>query len=429
MKNGTFYGIHAESSSQAMPLVRKYQAAGVQIAALLAHENPGLCVDAKAINSNILTIARWHNPNPEFEGGGGSEPWPPAKQQEFATKAIQLIFDRTNDTEYAGADYFCPGLNEWDKPGVAGWRNMAESWVLLCQEASRRSPEMKAKGLHPIRLAIPGFNNGTPEWAEMVAVKETGLFELMKARGDILIVHEGVWWDEPIDQGFGDRIPGAPSVPANAGSKCGRFNYWYGLLGVEVPFVVTEWYDGLKRSHDPALRLERMKWYDRLVRRNPWCRGFLPFELTDIVDGPWWLVDFTPTFQSAAMLADMVAERDKPNPPAPIGEDKLSDLQKATLKEVAASLRTAADKLDAVTAPPKHTMRGLTNQQVINSFAHAFGKLPTNAPLYIAAIARAGLNGILPSGTGRLALYTGAAVEEMVGLTAAERAALIAALA
>ena len=35
----------------------------------------------------------------------------------------------------------------------------------------------------------------------MVAVKETGLFDLMKARGDIFILHEGVWWDEPIDQG------------------------------------------------------------------------------------------------------------------------------------------------------------------------------------------------------------------------------------
>ena len=144
MKSGTLYGIHAESASQAVPLMKRYQAAGVQIAALLAHENPGLCVDAKAINPNILTIARWHNPNPEFEGGGGSEPWPPAKQQEFASKAIQLIFDRTNDTEYAAADYFCPGLNEWDKPGVSGWRNMAELWVLLCREASRRSPEMEA---------------------------------------------------------------------------------------------------------------------------------------------------------------------------------------------------------------------------------------------------------------------------------------------
>lgn len=330
--------------------MKRYQAAGVQIAALLAHENPGLCVDAKAINPNILTIARWHNPSSEFEGGGGSDLWPPAKQQEFASKAIQLIFDRTNDTEYAAADYFCPGLNEWDKPGVDGWRNMAESWVMLCQEATRRSPEMEAKGLHPIRLAIPGFNNGTPEWAEMVAVKETGLFDLMKVRGDILIVHEGVWWDEPITQGFGDRIPGAPSVPANAGSKCGRFNYWYGLLGVQVPFVVTEWYDGLKRTHDPALRLERMKWYDRLCRRNPWCRGFCPFELTDIVDGPWWVVDFTPTFQSAALLAEMIAEKDNPNPtgetPMPMPDNT------AVIRSAIADLDSARAKLASIAPVP-----------------------------------------------------------------------------
>ena len=82
---------------------------------------------------------------------------------------------------------------------------------------------------------------------------------------------------------------------------------------MQVPFVITEWYDGLKRVHDPALRLARMKWYDRLVRRNPWCRGFLPFELTDIVNGPWWQVHSTLMFKSDAMLADMVAEKDKPN--------------------------------------------------------------------------------------------------------------------
>ncbi len=330
MKSGTLYGIHAESSNQAVPLMHKYQAAGVQIAALLAHENPGLCVDAKVINPNILTIARWHNPNSEYEGGGGSEPWPLAKQIDFAAHAIQLIFDRTNDTEYQNSDYFCPGLNEWDKPGVTGWRNMAETWVLLCKEAARRSPEMEAKGLHPIRLAIPGTNNGTPEWDEMQAVAATGLFDLMKQRGDIFILHEGVWWDEPIDQGHGDLIPGAPSVPAGAGSKVGRVNYWYGLLGVQVPFVITEFYDGNKRSTDPAVRLAAMQWADRLYRHNPWCRGFCPFELTDIVDGPWWLVDFTPTFQSPAMLADMLAEKDKPNPtptPGPIPPETDMDAQ------------------------------------------------------------------------------------------------------
>lgn len=315
MKSGTLYGIHAESASQAVPLMRKYQAAGVQVAAVLAMENPGLAVDAKAINPNILTIARWRNPNDRWEGGQDVAHWSQAERLDFARRSIQLIFDRTNDTEYQACDYFCPGLNEWDPPELNGdgYRAMAEVMILLCQEAGNRSPEMEARGLHPIRLAIPGFNAGTPEWNEMQAMAGTQLFGLMQLRGDLLIIHEGVWWDMPIDSGFGDLIPGAPARPAGAGSLCGRFNYLY-ALGIHVPFVVTEWYDGNRRDTDPAKRLAAMKWYDRIVRGNPWCRGFCPFELTDIVDGPWWLVDFTPTFQSPAMLADMIAEKDKPNP-------------------------------------------------------------------------------------------------------------------
>lgn len=315
MKKGTMYGIHAESASQAVPLMEKYKENGVQVACVLAHENPGLCVDAKRIDPSILTIARWHNPNHTWEGGQGVFGWSFAERQDFARKAIQLIFDHTNDTEYAACDYFCPGLNEWDPPEFNGdgYREMAKTLILLCDEASRRSGEMEALGLHPIRLAIPGFNRGTPEYNEMKAMVDTGLFEVMRQRGDILIVHEGVGVNEPFDNGLGDLIPGAPSVPPNAGSLGGRVNYLYSL-GIQVPFVVTEWYDGLWRTTDPVVRLQAMKWYDRLMRRNKWFRGFCPFELTDIPNGSWWLWDFTPTFKTNEMLSDMILEKDKTNP-------------------------------------------------------------------------------------------------------------------
>lgn len=358
MKRGTLYGIHAEASSQAVPLMEKYQAAGAQVACLLAHENPGLCVDAKRINPSIVTIARWHNPVHKWEGGQDVFHWSASERQAFAEASIQLIFDRTNDTEYQASDYFCPGLNEWDPPegAGAGYRAMADVLKLLCQEAQRRSPEMTARGLHPIQLAIPGFNNGTPEWVEMLAMRESGLFKLMEARGDLLMVHEGVWWDEPITQGFGDLIPGAPSVPDNAGSKCGRFNYWYGGLGIRVPFVVSEWYDGNKRVTPPDVRLAAMKWYDRLVRRNPYCRGFCPFELTDLVDGPWWQVDFTPTFRSQAMLEDMIAQKDVLNPIGGSMDTETTDYINTRLntidqasKEIRAKVNQPAALYEAIT--------------------------------------------------------------------------------
>ena len=70
-------------------------------------------------------------------------------------------------------------------------------------------------------------------------------------------------------------------------------------------------------------------------------------------------------------------------------------------------------------------MRDKTIQAVINVFAKAFGNTPPTAPPYIAAIGRAGLNGPLPGGAGRLAPYTGLAVEDLPGLTAAEKQKLI----
>ena len=315
---GTLYGFHAESSSQTIPLARAARAAGVMYAALLAHENPGLCVDIKAIEPRTLTIARWRHPNDRWEGGQDAANWSATERQDFAQKSIQLIFDRTNDTEYQASDFFCPGLNEWDPPEPGGWGRAALAWKALLDEADRRSPEMTSRGLHPIRLAIPGSSQGTPEYSEMRDVVATGLFTRMKQRGDILLLHEGVWFDQTIDHGYGDLIPGAPSVPNNAGSACGRFNYWYSL-GIEVPFVISEFYDGNRREAPNSKRLAALVWYDRLLRRNPWARGFCPFELTDDPDSAWRAVDFTPVFKSPEMLADMVAEKDKPNgvPPAP----------------------------------------------------------------------------------------------------------------
>lgn len=343
MPKGTLYGAHGESGNQIIPLIDKYRAHGANLAVVLAVENPGLCVDAKA-RGVPLTIARWKNPNDTYEGGGaGVHTWTTAMRHDFAAKAIQMIFDRCNDAEYAGSDFFTPGLNEWDHQEPAGWTAAGEVLCLLCDEATRRNPEKTSQGAHPIRLAIPGFNNGTPKtYAMYQALAATGLFAKMKARGDLLIFHEGVWWDEPITQGWGDVIPGAPVVPG-AGSKCFRSDYLMHLLkqrGEEVLYVIGEWYDGNKRETPNAKRLAAMQWYDRELRKRPNARGFCPFELTDDPNSTWRPVDFTPVFQSAEMLADMVAEKDKANP---TGVDPMSIKQ--DLQALAAQISAKIEQL------------------------------------------------------------------------------------
>lgn len=102
-------------------------------------------------------------------------------------------------------------------------------------------------------------------------------------------------------------------MPAYGGSKIGRVNYWYDLLGIDVPFVVSEWYDGGTRDETPPLtRLAYMTNYDTIIRHNPHCIGWCPFEMTNIENGAWWMVDFTPTYHTPEFQAYMVGEKDKP---------------------------------------------------------------------------------------------------------------------
>lgn len=412
MKSGTLIGIGAESTNQAVPLMQKFHNAGADVAGVIAVENPGLCTDAKKINPSIPTIARWLNPNNKWERGHDVFNWPQAEREDFAAKGIQMILDRTNDEEFDNCDYFCPGINEPDppEPNGAGYKALAEVMILLCNEATRRSVGLSK----PIKLAIPGFNAGTPEFNEMQAMVATGLLDVMKARGDILMFHEGPGFGQPTWDGFGDLIPGAPRVPPYAGSLCGRLNYWYGLLGAKVPFAVTEFYDGNTRDTPPAQRVASIIWYDKLLRHNPYAMFFAPFEITDIVDGPWWRWDFTPAYQSPEMLAYMVAERNKPNP---IGEDYMP-LDPAVVAKIHALTKEIDTLVDSPTVP-EHTMADKTNQFVVNLFSKVFGgftQLTKAIPNWSTTMAATQQQ--------RDAKYTGPSIEKL-NLTADEKAKLV----
>src|SRR5437762_2738573 len=110
---GAGYGMHAQEPGHILPILDTYKLNAVMIASLLTVENPGLCMDAKP-RGVPTTVARWLNKNSRWEGGQDADTWSPAERLAFAQAAIQSIFDRTNDQEYAGCDYFVPGYNEWN---------------------------------------------------------------------------------------------------------------------------------------------------------------------------------------------------------------------------------------------------------------------------------------------------------------------------
>lgn len=325
--NGALYGAHGESGNQIIPIQKKLRSHGVSLAVVLSEENPGLSADAKA-NGVPLTISRFSNKISEYEGGGsGRLSWPMDKRRNFVETAIQIAF-KLNNTEYEGSDYLQPGYNEWDSQTVEEWQATGEVFCMLCDEAARRSPEMVARGLHPIRLALPVFNAGTPKTYPMyealfgasLGEGQPTLARKMKDGGHLLLVHEGVFWDQPIDYLFGNVVPEG-YVVENSGDLCLRVNVaeyvFEKLIGEGIDWVAGEWYDGNNKQTDPAIRLAAMRWYDqhaRSGRYGKYYHGFCAFELTDNPNSDWAVVDFTNTFNSSELLADMVAQKDDPNP-------------------------------------------------------------------------------------------------------------------
>lgn len=124
-----------------------------------------------------------------------------------------------------------------------------------------------------IQLALFAFNAGTPEWADMVAMVDTGVFEIAYHGGHIITSHEGALHDNPIDYLHGDLIPGAPHVPAGAGAMCGRFAYLFEAIGEHCPpIVISEFY-----GHYDHTAASNFMWYDDLVKDFPQVLGFCGF--------------------------------------------------------------------------------------------------------------------------------------------------------
>jgi hypothetical protein len=181
--------------------------------------------------------------------------------------------------------------------------------MLVCIEIA------EANGL---RLGLFGFSAGTPEWADMVVIVETGVFARAKAGGHILTLHEGVLGSDPIDKWYnahgvdaqgdpttentgltapGGWIPGAP-VLEGAGALSRRYRFFYHLLQQRdevVPLFVSEFYAG--GGYDPADKADvvaRMHWYDVQVAADDYVLGFAPFTL-----GPtpqWQGQDYEPFY-------------------------------------------------------------------------------------------------------------------------------------
>lgn len=300
---GSKIGMHAIRPNQVIPLVRQAHARGVVWPLVKSVDNGGIPIDVKAIEPRTLTLLRFVDQQEDAAQDVGK--WTPADMRAHAQRALDFVWGRLSPQERAAADWIEP-INEADPPGVEGWQAFGEYLKVMVDGANQRG----------MKVALPAFSAGTPEWAEAQAFVATGLFGALKAGGHILTLHEGVFGADPVDKGFGDLIPGSPAV-AGAGSLCFRYRYLYSLLAARdevVPLVISEFYGGGSYGLLPADQVARFAWYDRQARQDPYVLAVLPFTIDP--DDHWRGSDYT--YAYSAVLDYLAAEKDKPNAVTPI---------------------------------------------------------------------------------------------------------------
>lgn len=207
-------------------------------------------------------------------------------------------------------------INEANPNGDRGW--------LMLGKVMRRCAERIAEDFPDLKVGIASANMGTPEYSQMVAFAESGVFELDNV---VLCLHEGVpqpddpvnkWHSSESDDPDAGLIPGAPSVPEHAGALYGRVVYWHLILGDEnmPPVVISEAYLHAYGDHEEVRR--RVEWVDELYSNLWYVVAFLPF--TYAPTERWEKQDYTPSYDE--LLKHVVSVADRENAPLPDGKEE-----------------------------------------------------------------------------------------------------------
>ncbi|MBN2391369.1 MAG: hypothetical protein JXR84_11625 [Anaerolineae bacterium] len=205
-----------------------------------------------------------------------------AKRLMAALHAKCLVERQFDGDRLQYIDYLESPVNEADPPGAEGYAKLAQLMIYMMDVAERWDLPVR-------KLALFSLNAGTPEWNEMEAMVQTGVFERMQAGSHILSLHEGAlpvagysMETMPIDLWWGPEhtIPGAPAVLGSGALSC-RYRYLLHLIrqrGLYVPILISEFYAGGGYDWaDPEDIIQRMAWYDEQVRQDPEVIGVTPF--------------------------------------------------------------------------------------------------------------------------------------------------------
>jgi hypothetical protein len=326
--NGSKLGVHGIWSNRILDFTQVLVDAGAPFRIVKAVDDLGWLKEVKRISPETSTVGRLTH---DHEGAGLVND-PGTDLDWYAAVLMEPILTKVQDdpTLRQAVDYW-ELTNEPLGGGVP-----ADVYARLARLTIKCLDTAEANDL---KLAVFGFSAGTPEWADMRAIVETGVFARAKAGGHILALHEGVfgekapidkWWNVHNVDGDGNPttedtgatapggwIPGGP-ILEGAGALCLRYRFLYHLLQERdevVPLFVSEFYAG--GGYDPANKADvvaRMQWYDGQIGADDYVLGFGPFTLGPVPD--WKRQDYEPFYEGEdGMVAYMIARAaESPSP-------------------------------------------------------------------------------------------------------------------
>ena len=301
-------GVHGIWSNRILEFTQTLADAGAPFRIVKAVDDLGWLKDVKRISPQTITVGRLTH---DHEGAPLVND-PGTDLDGYAAVLMEPILIKVQDDPSLreAVDYW-ELTNEPLGGGVPADSYARLAWLTIkCLDIAEAND---------LKLAIFGFSAGTPEWVDMVAIVETGVFARAKAGGHILALHEGVFGDSPIDKWWnvhfvdgdgnpttedtgvtapGGWIPGGP-VLDGAGALCRRYRFLYHLLEERdevVPLFVSEFYAG--GGYDPANKADvvaRMQWYDGQIGADDYVLGFGPFTLGPVPD--WKKQDYEPFYE------------------------------------------------------------------------------------------------------------------------------------
>ena len=265
---------------------------GKPLAVVKSVDNPGVCIDVKRVSPSTITIARF---TPEINLQEISDN-PDVNIIPIASQIIDQILNRTNAVERQSIDYY-EVCNEPDPPEVWGYVNLAR----LMQEC------MHQANFYGFKLALFAFNLGSPDWDEMVAIRDTGVFEDAYNGGHVITFHEGDRYGPMVSFG---SIPDAPFVEG-AGPNSFRHRYLYSLIpvGQRPGCVISEFYGGYSDTFDAQIIANRWADYDREFAKRSYSKGFGAFTVRPTAE--WVNQNYDSIFP---MMLGYLADVDYPDP-------------------------------------------------------------------------------------------------------------------